>query len=227
MIGADDLQAQAKGPAAIARSDRRARSWALLLFDAASRNGITPISKLRFHRLAYLANGMSRVFEIDAADERIVKHRRGPFYPDLQWHVDRLVGQFLISVAAVRHYQDDDGTWMDADYALGPCAVPVIESLCQLDSMTQLSIFLQEVARAYAAQEDSALDEIILKDVTYDYPGRATNAVINFRAERDNLSARTAESFSLLAPDPRALALHDKINLYVEYIDRRPFGAAA
>lgn len=223
----DEFDIRAKGPAAITRSDPRARNWTLLLLDAAARNGITPISKLRFHRLAYLANGMSQVFGIAAADERIVKHRRGPFYPDLQWHLDRLVGQFLIRVTNVRHYKDVDGAWMDANYALHPRAVPVIETLCQLDAIAQIAAFHLEVARAYSAQDDLELDNIILKDVTYAYPGRATNAVINFSAKRDNLSARTANSFAALAPDPRALTVQDRINLYVEYIDRRQAGGAA
>jgi hypothetical protein len=213
--------------AEIKRSDQRTRAWTLLLIDAASRNGITPLSKLRFHRVAYLANGMSRVLGIRAADERIVKHRRGPFYPDLQWHLDRLAGQGLIRMRGVRHFSDPDGSWMDAEYSMLPRGVEVVETLCQLDERRQLAAFHLEIVRAFAAQDDDLLDEIALSDVTYADPKWATNAVINFSRRHDNLSAQLAESFANLAPDPRALTMHDKIVLYVEYIERKAIGAGA
>jgi hypothetical protein len=224
---AADAKALSAGPTEIDRADPRTRAWTLLLIDAASRNGITPLSKLRFHRIAYLANGMSRVLGIRAVDERIVKHRRGPFYPDLQWHLDRLVGQGLVRIRAVRHFTDIDGSWMDAEYALRPRGVEVVEYLCRLDERRQLAAFHLEVVRAFAAQEDEVLDGLALADVTYADAKRATNAVIDFSERRDNLSAQLAESFANLAPDPRALTMHDKINLYVEYIERKSIGGGS
>lgn len=224
MTGSDDLEIHAKGPATIERADPRTRMWTLLLLDAASRNGITPLSKLRFHRIAYLANGMSRVFGIRAADERVVKHRRGPFYPDLQWHLDRLLGQGLIRVAAVRHFTDGDGPWMDANYSMAARSVPIIKDLCRLESAANLAAFHLEVVRAYAAQEEEALDGLALSDVTYADMSRAANAVIDFSNKQDNLSAKMANSFARLTPDPRTLTIGDKINLYVEYIDRKTIG---
>lgn len=221
------IQAGPTAPTEIMRSDLRTRAWTLLLIDAASRNGITPLSKLRFHRIAYLANNMSRVLGIRAADERIVKNRRGPFYPALQWHLDRLVGQGLIRMQAVRHFTDSHGAWMDAEYAMRSRGLEIVEELCCLDERRQLAAFHLEVVRAYAAQEDGVLDDLALADVTYADPKRATNAVIDFSERRDNLSAQLAESFANLAPDPRALTMHDKINLYIEYIERKAVGGGA
>lgn len=227
MSAGADPRGRVTGPTEIKRSDLRTRAWTLLLIDAASRNGITPLSKLRFHRIAYLANSMSRVLGIRAADERIVKHRRGPFYPALQWHLDRLVGHGLIRMQAVRHFTDHDGSWMDAEYAMVRRGAEVVENLCCLDERRQLAAFHLEVVRAFAAQEDEVLDEIALADVTYADPKHAKNAVIDFSQRQDNLSAQLAESFANLAPDPRALTMHDKINLYVEYMERKTAGVGA
>jgi hypothetical protein len=227
MTAEEDIETRAKGPASTTRQDPRVRSWTLLLLDATSRNGLTPISKLRFHRLAYLANTLSRVYGLAAADERVVKHRRGPFYPDLQWHLDRLVGQRLARVQDVRHFTDDDGAWMDASYALAPRAASVLEALYRVETMAALASFRLEVVRAFAAQEDEALDELPLEDVTYDDLRRSEGAVIDFSKFHDNLSAQAAEAFAKFAPDPRAVTVEDRIHLYVEYMDRKRAKRAA
>jgi hypothetical protein len=192
----------------------------LLLLDATSRTGLSPISKLRYHRLAYISNCLSRIYGLRAADERIVKHRRGPFYPDLQWHLDRLVGQGLVRISNVRHFVDETGPWMEADYTIYRSGVVIVERLCAMESLGTLARFLLEVVKAYAAQEDEALDDLFLSDLTYDDARRGQGAVIDFRLLRDNLSAQAAGSFAALVRDPRALTVEDRIHLYVEYMDR-------
>jgi hypothetical protein len=215
-----DVEARSRGPASAGRTNLRARAWVLLALDSAARNGITPMSKLRFHRLVYLTNALSPVYDVQATDERIVKFKRGQFYPDLQWHLDRLMASGLVSVSNIRHFEDENGPWMEADYQLGKPGIAVIERLFALEEMRTLSSYLQEVAKAYAGHDEAALDDLILADLTYADARRARGAVIDFSRSSDNLSVRAANSFAALLREPHVLSPSDRVHLYVEYMDR-------
>lgn len=221
MSSEDELVTRARGPATATRADPRARSWVLLLLDAVSQVGLSPMSKLRFHRLTYYTNCLARLYGLGSADERIVKFVRGPFYPDLQWHLDRLAATGLARVSEVRHFVDDSGPWMDAKYAISRNGVDVVKTLLRLTSQLALANFLLEVSKAYAAQDDADLNDLLLSDVTYDDGRSGLGTVIDFSAARDNLSVQVAESFAELVRQPRMLTLEDRIHLYTEYVDRR------
>ncbi len=221
MNDGEDITVRARGPVTAQRSDPFVRAWVLLLLDGISRTGLSPLSKLRFHRLAYLSNCMARLFEIRPADERIVKFRRGPFYPTLQWHLDRLVGTSLAQISAVRHFNDVSGPWMDATYSISRRGVAVVKALSEIQAMCALGSFLLEVSKAYASQNEEALDEILLADVTYDDPRHGLGTVIDFQQFRDNLSVQAAESFARFASVPQALTVEDELHLYTAYLDKR------
>jgi hypothetical protein len=197
----------------------------LLALHAASRNGLSPLSKLRFHRLVYLTNALAPVYSLQASDEQIVKFRRGQFYPNMQWHLDRLMAEGLVKIEGVRHFTDDDGPWMDADYRLARPALSTIDAILELVEMRALSEFLQEVVKAYASQEEDILDDLALADLTYADMRRARGAVIDFSRSADNLSAMAANRFAVQVRDPRMLSPSDRVHLYVEYMDRILTGA--
>lgn len=205
---------------AIRSFDLRARSWVLLLLDAISRNGISPVSKLRFHRLVFLTNCLAPVYSISANDARIVKFRRGPFYPVLQWHLDRLVGQGMVRISHIQYFRDSIGPWMNADYSLDRRALPIILRLKALDSVAYLDGFLMETTKAYAARGDESLDDLALSDLTYSDTRRATGAVIDFGKVQDNLSVLAANSFASLVTRPELLSREDYLHLYLEYVER-------
>jgi hypothetical protein len=217
----DELTALAKGPASTRRTDLRARTWILFLLDATMRTGLAPISKLRFHRLAYFTNCLARVYGLPAVDERIVKFRRGPYYPDMQWHLDRLVGQQLADISQVDHFIDDRGAWMDAHYRINRRGVSTVDSMREVTTLNALAHFLLELTSAYASHADEALDELVLADVTYEDQRHGLGVVVDFRRIRDNHSARTAASFAAIAREPKALTVEDQIHLYTEYVERR------
>lgn len=221
----DDVEARARRPATAGRNDLRTRAWILLALHATARNGLTPLSKLRFHRLVYLTNALAPVYSLQASDEQIVKFQRGQFYPNMQWHLDRLMAEGLIKIENVRHFTDDDGAWMDADYRMARPALDVVDEILKLQGMRNLSDFLQEVVKAYASQEDEVLDDLVLTDLTYADMRRARGAVIDFSRSADNLSAMAANRFVLHVRDPRMLSPSDRVHLYIEYMDRIFAGA--
>jgi hypothetical protein len=217
----DDFAARARGPASTRRADLRARAWILFLLDATMRTGIAPISKLRFHRLAYFTNCLARIYGVPAVDERIVKFRRGPYYPDMQWHLDRLVGQQLADMSHVNHFVDDHGAWMDARYRINRRGVSAADNMKAVATLAGLASFLLQLTTAYASHADDSLDELVLADVTYENERHGVGVVIDFSRLRDNHSARTAASFAAIAREPRAVTLEDQIHLYTEYVERR------
>ena len=66
------------------------RVWLTYLLMAAHRTGLAPMSKKRLHRLVFLSNCLAPLFEATPASAQIVKYKRGPFYPVVQWELDRL-----------------------------------------------------------------------------------------------------------------------------------------
>lgn len=216
----EELALRAQGVKSASKTDLYVRAWMLLLVDAAARNGITPLSKLRIHRLIYLTNCLSPLYRLRPNDDRIVKYKRGPFYPALQWHLDRLVGQGLLAVQNINHFSDSDGAWMNADYRLNQRAVEVIGKLSPLHEIAALSRYILEVVNAYASLGDEVLDGIILGDLTYSDDRKAMGAIIDFSLDADNLSTQAAMSFSRLVTNPFLLSAGDELHLYVEYLDQ-------
>ena len=86
-----------------ARANLRTRVWLLILLDGAERAGLTPMSKERFHRLVYLANSLAPIYDLPPPDRKILKYKHGPFYPDVQWDLDRLAVQGLVEILKIKH----------------------------------------------------------------------------------------------------------------------------
>jgi hypothetical protein len=72
------------------------RVWLILLLDACERTGTAPLSVSRLHRLVYLANTLTPVYNLFVPDGYVLKYRRGPFFPAVHWDVGRLVAQGLV-----------------------------------------------------------------------------------------------------------------------------------
>lgn len=217
--GESDLETRARGPATAGRSELRSRAWVLLAMHAAARHGLTPFSKLRFHRFVYLTNALAPIYAVQAADEQIVKFQRGQFYPDLQWHLDRVMAEGLLRIGRVHHFDDEYGAWMEAEYRLSKSALPVIARILALDEMRALSDYLQEVAKAYGDHDEEALDALALADITYADERRARGTVIDFSRPSDNLTVRAANAFATHLREPRLLSASDRVHLYIEYMD--------
>ena len=77
----------------------RRRIRLLMLLDAADYAGNSPLSVSRLHAFAFLADVLSPLYNLTALSGRIMKRRIGPYFPDLQWELDRLIGQGLVDVS--------------------------------------------------------------------------------------------------------------------------------
>lgn len=83
------------------------RYWILLVLRATCLSGSGTVASDFFHRLVYYVNALLPTVGLPAETARVMKASYGPFFPDYQWELDRLVGANLVEVA--------DLAWISAD----------------------------------------------------------------------------------------------------------------
>src|SRR5262245_44483107 len=137
---------------------RRQAIRVLVLLDALARTGVVPTGVRALHELAYLANVLSPVFDLTPFDAKLLKRPSGPYYPELQQAIDRMVGRALVDALAVgyRFVEEDKRYHVVASYRLRRAAVQAA-----LDRHGKVfpeeALFLHELASAYSVLNDKQL----------------------------------------------------------------------
>jgi hypothetical protein len=197
------------------------RSWLLLLLDGVARAGLPSVEAMRLHRLAFLANCLAAMYDLPAADGKILKYQRGPFYPVFQWDLDRLVAMGLVEVRSLRHELDVFGPWFHAEYALSSVALPAVEHLRRAPGLERTHRFLVEIATAYAALPEDHREQAALVDATYADPLKLEGSVIDYAQWHvRNFSIGTANAFEQYLASGIRLSQREKLHLYFHYLDR-------
>lgn len=198
------------------------RTWLLLLLDGAERAALTPMPSQQLHRMVYLANCLSPLYDVPIAEGEILKYKRGPIYADLQWDLDRMAVMGLVELSNLRHVRETDGdVWFYADYALSMDGAALIErALAVSESARRRHAFYIEVAGAYAALSEDARDDAALEDANYRHPDARLNTLIDFSARSANFAVRAAESFAEFNPPDLSLSDRSKLHLYFRYLNR-------
>lgn len=207
--------------------------WLLSLLEAADRIGIAPLSVERLHRLVYLANAMAPVYDLLTPDGYILKYKRGPFFPKVQWDIDRLSVQGLARASGLTRKYDALGWWFDADYSLTRTGRDAVDFAAGLEEVARKQAFLREVVRAFAAVlrteglNDATADATILEDIGY---VRAdAQGPVDFRGASTNLTALAAVDLGRRVDDREARSRRAEVHLYFRYLERswRSHGAKA
>lgn len=194
-----------------------------MLLDAADYAVISPVSTSRLHALVFLADVLSPVYGFSSLAKRIMKRRIGPYFPDIQWEVDRLVGQGLIDVSGLKKVVEGERVFLDASFTLNRGrAAPILQQLD--DEFLSLKDFFRELAGALATVPDSDLDSATQADVTWETGNQGT--VIDYGEWRaKNYSQMSADRIGELATEKWGLIANElspgaKVNLYVQYLKR-------
>ncbi|MGT2440421.1 hypothetical protein ACU4GH_36875 [Bradyrhizobium betae] len=148
-------------------------------------------------------------------DGYILKYRRGPFFPAVHWDVGRLVAQGLVTASNARALKDDLGYWISANYNLSPTGMKIVDQTLEVETVEAKSLYLREIALAFATLEAERRDDAALVDINYD--SVAENQGINFGDDGNNLAPIAAESLAnhnILSI--RRLRLHR----YFHYLER-------
>lgn len=216
-----DLHAWTLGPGMHVR--RRVRL--LMLLDAADYAVIAPISTARLHAFAFLADVLSPIYELSALTRRIMKRRVGPYFPDLQWELDRLVGLGLADVSSLSTVVDASQAYIDASFQLNRLlAQPILDIVQEDAAFATLRDFLRELVGALSGVPDDDLDATTQADVTWD-SGHAGTVIDYAEWRARNYSQLTADRIDELTRERfgRAgisLSPGAKVNLYVQYLRR-------
>jgi hypothetical protein len=191
------------------------------LLDALARSGVVPSPARAVHELAYLANVLSPVFDLQPFDATLLKRSAGPYYPALQLALDRLVGRGLLDALGLTYELDEtDGRYrVHARYRLRRAvAGPVLDALRQV--RREESHFLDELAAAYAGLSDEAMGVATLWDARYADADVDVDDVIDFgewSSTAKNFSRNAAMAF---APD-RTLMPAERLYLYLDYLGHK------
>jgi hypothetical protein len=207
----------------------RRRIRLVVLLDAAEHAGLVPIEIMRLHAFAYLSNVLAPVWDMPAFDGKVLKRRGGPFYPDMQRDLDRLVGMGVVIISGLGHVRDDYGRWrLEGSYRLNQrLAVGVVAQLRRYDSERQLLVFVRELAFALSALSDDDLLRAFNQDATYAHPGVSVDEVIDFDEwSKRNYTARAARAFDTLVPGASHATPGEKLHLYVRHLHRRMHGGS-
>lgn len=190
----------------------------LSLLDALAAAGLIPSSSQALHELAYLANVLAPVFDLQPLDATLLKRKSGPYYPILQQTVDQLVGRGLVEAVNLRYELDEAECRyrICASYRL--CRKQVSASLERYRSLRPVEArFLDELASAYSGLLDTEQGAVANKDARYADGSVDINNVIDFgqwAPLEKNFSRNAAMAF---APTQN-LAPAERLYLYLDHL---------
>ena len=205
----------------------RRRARLVTLLDAAEAAGLVPIRILWLHAFAYLSNVLAPVWDLPVLEGALLKRQGGPFYPDLQRDLDRLVGIGVANISGIGHVQDESKKWrLDGAYRLNrKFANPILAALNNFEEESRLGAFVLELGYALSALSDEDLNKAVSEDATYSNPLVPNDNVIDFEGRGEkNYSAYAAGEFSRVIPGGNATS-GEKLHLYVRHLHRRIHGA--
>jgi hypothetical protein len=207
----------------------RRRIRILMLLDAADYAVISPLSIPRFHAFAFLADVLSPIYNFVPLAGRIMKRRAGPYFPELQWEADRLIGLGLVNVENLKAHVESATASVTADVGLDrERAQPILDVALREAGLADLQDFLRELAGALGAIPDSELDDTTRTDVTWMQGHQG--AVIDYAEWRaknyseGGISRIEAAAASAWGSAAGELSSGAKINLYVHYLRRAAHG---
>lgn len=194
----------------------------MLLLDACEAANLCPIPIARVHAIAFLANVLAPVWSRNSYDGKILKRRRGPFYPELQSELDRLVGLGFVVLSNVS-YTEDDGEWMLAgSFALNDeLAQPVLRLADAFSGERITREFFRRLTYA-ASRLSRSLEDVVEFDATWSDNRTGEGDVVDFAEwRRANYSAFAANFFEKLTTTGSQKTAGDKLQMYLRLLDRK------
>lgn len=194
----------------------------LFLLDACEVADLSPVPIMRLHALAFLANVLGPVWSLESYEGKILKRKGGPFYPELQEQLDRLVGLGLVTIHNIGHSLSD-GRWrLEGEFALNVDATkPLIETASAFSSERKVMAFLRRLAIA-ASQVGSPIETLVAFDATWSDQRTGTGDVIDFSEwRRANYSAYSVRAFEQRLPKGVSSTRGDRLQVYMRYLERR------
>lgn len=196
----------------------------IALLDSLARAAVSPASVRVLHELAYLANVLAPVFNLAPFSASLLKRRGGPYYPELQETIDRLVGRRMVDVVDIRYVADEGEARyrLDAHYCLNAeLSIEAVSQYRRVYADTGEPLFIDELAAAYSLLSDDQLGSVAQFDARYGDSNVDTYDVIDFgqwtEASKTNFSRNAALSFR---PRDR-LNPAERIYMYMAHVQQK------
>lgn len=196
----------------------------LVLLDGLSRASIFTPSLRVVHEVAYLANVLAPVFQLDPFNASLLKRQGGPYYPELQDTIDSLIGRGMVIASNMRyvHVSEEDRYRLQANYRINrELAAAALLEFREMYTDTGEPFFIDELCAAYSLLSDEELGTTFRFDARYADTDVDNSEVIDFGQWTDstatNFSRNAAMSFR---PDDR-LEPAERIYMYIEQVQRR------
>ena len=209
----------------------RRRTRLVLLLDASREAGIDPVPTLRLHLIAYLANVLSPAWDSTGfrlgRDGSILKSSIGPFYPDLQAELDRLVGMGVVRVEELTYRRLGTGRFrLDGKYRIDENrAKPILEYVYSHAPGADSARCIRELVLALSGLSDGELDRAATQDATYADPNVGIENVIDFGEwVSNNYSAAAALRAGTLVSARGGVGASERVHLYIRHLRRRLHG---
>ncbi|HBE9180653.1 TPA: hypothetical protein KNH08_003561 [Serratia fonticola] len=189
------------------------RGWLVLFFEAAESNGIYPITMDMLHKLIYLANVLSPIFNVIMPNSYTLKNRRGPYFPRAQFDIGILTAQRLVESKNIKSFKDDYGFWLRAEYRITRHGLEIAKETSDSFILENYSMFLKEFFRALTYLSDRELNEI--SDYDLHYKIALDGFGVDISTPDNNISIDAVEN---LFPANRFKTPREGIHRYVSYL---------
>lgn len=197
----------------------------VMLLEASRNAGISPVPAEALHNLAYFANLLAPIWKLQPQDGKVLRLKRGPYYPDLQRQIDRLVAMGVIELSNLRYSQiNQSEQWQIlADYKLNvEKGRPILNSFSTWEEEIETFSFINELTLSLSALSDDQLKIADSQDATYSNMNNGFGNVIDFGEwKTENPSVNAAEHFQIVMPENLYLSKSVKLNLFIKNLDFR------
>jgi len=202
-------------------TEAHVRAWMLLMLRAGTVAGLTPMPSTLFHRLVFLSNSLAQLYETVPPNEFVLKHKRGPFYPQAQFELERLTAQGLVSLSDLHWSARGPDLQLQARFALSERGRVLVRRWNDESQWCrQVLLFLTDLCVALASVDDGHEVDVADQDLTYNQAWASQYAVISFRSPQERLSQRGATAIADMAPAGLEPNRQHQLRLYLKYLER-------
>jgi hypothetical protein len=196
----------------------------LALLDSLARASISPAPLRVVHEMAYLANVLAPVFDLQPYSASLLKRRAGPYYPSLQKTLDELVGCGMVIASDLRYLLiPEEGRYrIEAKYKLNrELAGHATEHFRKVYGDTSEVMFLDELATAYSTLTDMQFGSAALEDARYIDDNVDANNIIDFGEWESQANANFSCNAALSFAPMTHLQPAERLYLYIDHIRQR------
>lgn len=193
----------------------------IMLLAASEAAGLAPIGIIQLHSLAYLSNVLAPVWNLSPLDGKVMKRHGGPFYPNLQHDLDRLVSHGLVLITNLGYEKDYQGRWrLNGEFHLNhEFTNPIIRQYQNYEEENLLATFIRELVLAFSALSLADLQNVVSEDATYGDNLTSYGNVVDFGEWNDlNYTANAANYFEHLLPGGSHPTIGEKLHLYARHL---------